>query len=153
SIGMERKPLVSPTILKHYPGGTATAKQILCLAEEYRKAAHSLVKQGRRRDPMSWAPCRLSAIHAIELFLNAFLLHMGQEASRVRGMQHDLVARTEVAINKGLQLRRRTTAHLAAIAANREYLVTRYGPEMTASGSQINRLTATLDEVAGKVSA
>ena len=39
------------------------------------------------------------------------------------------------------------------MAGNREYLVTRYGPEMTATTSQINRLTATLDEVANKVSA
>jgi hypothetical protein len=34
---------------------------------------------------------------------------------------------------------------------NREYLVTRYGPEMTSTASQINRLTATLEEVAIKV--
>ncbi len=143
---------MSPTIPKQYPGGTATPQQILRLAEEYRKAAHSLLKQGHRRDPLSWAPYRLSAIHAIELFLNAYLLHMGHEASRVRGMKHDLAIRTELAITSGLQLRRRTATHLAAMAGNREYLVTRYGPEMTATVSQINRLTATLEELASKVS-
>jgi len=37
------------------------------------------------------------------------------------------------------------------MAGNREYLVTRYGPEMAATISQINRLTATLEEVANKV--
>lgn len=36
---------------------------------------------------------------------------------------------------------------------NREYLVTRYDPEMTKPVSQINRLEATLKEVANKVSA
>lgn len=85
--------------------------------------------------------------------MNALLLFRGQETSRIRGLQHDLAARTEMAIANGLQLRRRTAAHLLAMAGNREYLVTRYGPEMTATTSQINRLTATLDEVANKVSA
>jgi len=123
------------------------------LAEEYRKAAHLLLQLGRRGDPLSRAPCRLSAIHAIELYLNALLLFMGQETSRIRGLQHNLAARSEMAIANGLQLRKRTAAHLSAMAGNREYLVTRYGPEMTATISQINRLTATLDEVANKVSA
>jgi len=123
------------------------------LAEEYRKAAHLLLQLGRRGDPLSRAPCRLSAIHAIELYLNALLLFRGQETSRIRGLQHDLAARTQMAIANGLQLRKRTAEHLSAMAGNREYLVTRYGPEMTATISQINRLTATLDEVANKVSA
>ena len=112
-----------------------------------------LLQLGRRGDPLSRAPCRLSAIHAIELYLNALLLFRGQETSRIRGLQHDLAARTEMAIANGLQLRKRTAEHLSAMAGNREYLVTRYGPEMTATISQINRLTATLDEVANKVSA
>jgi hypothetical protein len=112
-----------------------------------------LLQLGRRGDPLSRAPCRLSAIHAIELYLNALLLFRGQETSRIRGLQHDLAARTQMAIANGLQLRKRTAEHLSAMAGNREYLVTRYGPEMTATISQINRLTATLDEVANKVSA
>lgn len=138
---------------KTYPGESATPEQILRLAEEYRKAAHLLLQLGRRGDPLSRAPCRLSAIHAIELYLNALLLFMGQETSRIRGLQHNLVARSETVIANGLQLRKRTAAHLSAMAGNREYLVTRYGPEMTATVAQINRLMATLDEVANKVSA
>ena len=136
---------------KTYPGESATPEQILKLAEEYRKAAHLLLQLGRRGDPLSRAPYRLSAIHAIELYLNALLLFMGQETSRIRGLQHNLAARSEVAIANGLQLRKRTAAHLSAMVGNREYLVTRYGPEMTATTSQINRLTATLEEVATKV--
>jgi hypothetical protein len=34
---------------------------------------------------------------------------------------------------------------------NREYLVMRYGPETKVTASQVNRLSATLAEVAGKV--
>lgn len=138
---------------KTYPGDLATPDEIRRLAEEYRRAAHHLVELGRRADPLSRAPFRLSAIHAIELYLNALLLHQGHSPSRVRGMQHDLVARTELAIASGLTLRKRTAAHLLDMANKREYLVTRYGPEMTATVSQINRLTATLEEVAAKVTA
>jgi hypothetical protein len=85
------------------------------------------------------------------LYFNALLLHLGKEPSSVRGLQHDLAARAELAIESGLVLRKRTTAHLKAMAVSREYLVTRYGPELTSTLSQVNRLAATLDEVAAKV--
>lgn len=136
---------------KAYPGDLATPHEVHRLAEEYRRAAHHLLELGRRADPLSRAPFRLSAIHAIELYLNALLLHHGHSPSRIRGMQHDLAARTELALASGLTLRKRTSAHLLDMADKREYLVTRYGPEMTATVSQINRLTATLEEVAAKV--
>jgi hypothetical protein len=135
---------------KAYPGDSASAEQILGLAEEYRSAALLLMQLARRGDPLSRAPFRLNAIHAIELYLNALLLHLGHEPSRIRGMQHDLTARTALAISNGLKLRKRTEAHLSTMTGNREYVVSRYGPEMTATISQINRLTATLDEVASK---
>lgn len=38
-----------------------------------------------------------------------------------------------------------------SLSQDREYLITRYGPELAATTSQINRLTATLEEVAAKV--
>jgi hypothetical protein len=66
-------------------------------------------------------------------------------------MQHDIAERTGLAIASGLRLRPRTTAHLHALAANREYLVTRYGPEGSGNASEINRLAATLEEVGRKV--
>ena len=109
----------------------------------------NFLTQGRTGPP-SPAPYRLLAIHAIELYLSALLRHAGQKPSSVRGMQHNLTTRTEIAVAGGLKLRDRTKAHLFAIDGNREYLVTRYEPEMTAV-SQINRLTATLEEVALKV--
>jgi ribulose-5-phosphate 4-epimerase/fuculose-1-phosphate aldolase len=68
-------------------------------------------------------------------------------------MQHNLAERAKRAMDSGLQLRKRTAAHISAMVGNREYLVTRYGAEMTSTVSQINRLTATLDEVANKVTA
>jgi uncharacterized protein (UPF0332 family) len=142
-----------PSIQQDYPGDSATAEQILRLAEEYRKAAQLLLQQGRCGAPLSRAPYRLSAIHAIELYLNALLLHKGHEASDIRGMQHSFAKRTERAIDSGLKLRKRTATHLAAMEENREYLVTRYSPDKAAIVSEINRLTATLEEVAKKVTA
>ena len=51
-----------------------------------------------------------------------------------------------------LVLRKRTREHLHAMSLSREFLVTRYVPRGT-SLSEINRLQATLTEVAQKVSA
>lgn len=135
------------------PGEAASAGKILCLAEEYRKAALVLLQMGRRGEPLSRAPFHLSAIHAIELYLSALLVHAGHKPATIRGMQHDLSVRAQLAVASGLKLRKRTAAHLSAMTGNREYVVTRYAPETTATVSQVNRLTATLDEVASKVSA
>ncbi|CAN7626667.1 hypothetical protein LJR219_004856 [Phenylobacterium sp. LjRoot219] len=134
-----------------YPGDLAGPTDLLRLADEYRRAAGALAAIGRPGDPISRAPYRLSAIHAVELYLNALLLHLGHTPAKVRGLQHDLAARTDLAIAGGLALRKRTEAHLRAMAGSREYLVSRYGPEMTSTLSQVNRLAATLDEVALKV--
>jgi hypothetical protein len=142
---------VQPETQSAYTGELASPNDICGLADEYRKAAHLLLTLGRRADPMSRAPYRLSAIHAIELYLSALLLCQGYEPARIRGMQHDLATRAELAIACGLQLKKRTTAHLSAMTGKREYLVTRYGPEMTTTISQINRLTAILEEIASKV--
>ncbi|MDX8498923.1 hypothetical protein RFM99_10865 [Mesorhizobium sp. VK4C] len=134
-----------------YPGELASPQQIHELAEEYRKAAHMLLTLGRPGKPLTRAPFRLSAIHAIELYLTALLLHRGHNANQIRKMHHDLSARTDHTVAAGLRLRGKTTKHLQSLSQNREYLVTRYGPEMAATASQINRLTATLEEVAVKV--
>ncbi|TGV78509.1 hypothetical protein EN792_045415, partial [Mesorhizobium sp. M00.F.Ca.ET.149.01.1.1] len=78
-----------------YPGQLASPQQIHELAEEYRKAAHQLLPLGRAGKPLTRAPFRLSAIHAIELYLTALLLHRGHNPNQIRKMHHDLSARTE----------------------------------------------------------
>jgi hypothetical protein len=134
-----------------YPGELASPLQIHELAEEYRNAATLLLQLGRSGKPLSRAPFRLSAIHAIELYLTALLLHHGHSPNQIRKMHHDLAARTERTLEAGLRLRTKTANHLRSLSQNREYLVTRYDPEPAATPSQINRLTATLEEVAEKV--
>jgi hypothetical protein len=134
-----------------YPGDLATPEEVLRLAECYRQAALALARLGTRGDPASHAPYRNAAIHAIELYLNALLLRAGHPPSLIRGLRHDFSARADMAITCGLRFRRRTAAHLRMIASTREHLVTRYGPELTSTLTQLNRLAATLDEIATKV--
>src|SRR3546814_9346889 len=76
-----------------YPGEIATAAQIKLLADEYRGGAHDLLSRGRKGQPSSWAPACMSPIHAIELYLNALLLHKGHAPAEIRGYQNDLAKR------------------------------------------------------------
>ena len=136
-----------------YPGTFATPDDLLALATHYERAADILREQRRKGEPLSLAPFRLTAIHSIELYLSAFLLAKGMDTTEVRGMQHDLGARSTRAKELGLVLRRRTAEHLDHLAEIREYLAARYGPELIRELSQVNRLAATLDEVSAKVRA
>lgn len=130
-----------------YPGDTASVHDILELAGHYRTAALMLGERTPRGKALSHIPRRFLALHSIELYLNAFLLAKGLEPKTIRGLQHDIGERSSRAIGAGLILRKRTARHLETLSSNREYLVTRYGPEMTTTLSQVNRVMATLEEL------
>lgn len=132
-----------------YPGESASVREILELAGHYRNAALTLGQLSPRGKPLSHTPRRFLALHAIELYLNAFLLAKGFDHKTIRG--HDIGERSRRAIDAGIILRKRTAQHLATLTSNREYLVTRYGPELTATLSQVNRVMATLEELSQKV--
>lgn len=133
-----------------YPGETTTPHQIVELADQYRAAAEKLLDSTKGDDPFSRAPFRFLAIHAIELYLNAFLVAAGCSASEIRGLQHDFDARTKLLGAKKLVLRKRTMDHLKMLSQRREYLHTRYDPAGL-QRSKLNRVKATLDEIAKKV--
>jgi HEPN domain-containing protein len=135
---------------KFYPGETATPQQIVLLANEYRRAAETLRLTGRRRQPISLAPYRFVALHAIELYLNAVILAAGHPSAKLRGLHHDLASRAKFAPIAKLGLRTRTLKHLQTLSETREYLITRYDPTASVA-SELNRLAATLTEVADKV--
>lgn len=135
-----------------YPGDQASPYDMNRLADFYRDAAHRSSGSIQMGDPLSAGPMRLLAIHSIELNLSAFLLLQGSTWAAIRKMGHDLAARLECATGRGLVLRERTAAHIRAIARDREYLVARYGPDCLSTASQLNKLLATLEEVARKVS-
>lgn len=135
---------------KPYPGEGASAEQIFLLAEEFCKAADKALAIARRGNPLSHAPYRLIAIHAIELYLNALLLIEGAGPRDIRAFHHNLAVRAE-RLKSGLPLRRRTSTHLIAMTNEREYLISRYGADQMKIVSPINRVQATLDEVRSKV--
>lgn len=134
-----------------YPGDAASVDDILELAGHYRMAAKLLGEHAPRGKQLSHAPRRLLALHSIELHLNAYLITRGYDSKSLRGLQHDVSERARIAIDAGLLLRKRTEQHLATLSSSREYLVTRYGPEMNATLSQVNRVMATLDELSLKI--
>jgi hypothetical protein len=135
-----------------YPGDDASPYAVNRLADFYRDAAHRSSGSIQIGDPLSAGPMRLLAIQSIELNLSAYLLLHGVTWAAIRKMGHDLEGRLVSAKGKGLVVRDRTAAHIRAIAQDREYLVARYGADCLSDGSQINRLFATLEEVARKVS-
>ncbi|WP_212524455.1 hypothetical protein [Actibacterium sp. MT2.3-13A] len=124
---------------------------IIALADEYRAAAGLLFQRARVGEPLSRAPARLCSIHAIELYLNAFLRHEGETPEKIRSYLHDLSERADPEVVGKLRLRKRTVSHLVGMSEKREYLIARYGPELASTHSEINRLLATLDEIASKV--
>jgi hypothetical protein len=134
-----------------YPGEHATADELFRLAQEYRRAADKLRENVRKRQPLSRAPYQLTAIHAIELYLNALLLSQGMKPCALRKLHHNLSARIGHELSAGLVLREKTATHLASISERREYLISRYGTDQIDTASPLSRVQATLDEIQSKV--
>ncbi len=131
-----------------YPGTEATIEDVLELADAYYCAATALFPNAQKGAPLSYAPARLCSIHAIELYLNAFLRHHGATPAQIRNRGHNLADPPFV---DTLRLRQKTAQRLIDISERREYLISRYGPELAAQHTELTRLTATLNEVQAKV--
>jgi hypothetical protein len=134
-----------------YPGSDANAYDIARLAAEYPHAATVILVHDERREILSLAPVRMLTVHAIELYLHAFLVAVGVPPVQIRGFQHDFASKVNLAGEKGLILRRKTARHISTIAERREYLVLRYEPEQMTDRPELNRVLATLKELAEKV--
>lgn len=135
-----------------YPGEAESPAAIFRLAEAYRAAALRLWEERDRAEPLSAIPYRLLAVHAVELYLNAFLLARGHAPEGLRGMQHDLSKRVLAAQQAGLPLRTRMVASAALLTAGREYLQARYVTKAGPGRAPPNQIGALLDEVRTKVS-
>ena len=123
------------------------------MAEAYRRDAERLLlAPGACRNPLALAPGRFLALHAIELYLSAWLLRSGETPRQIRARGHDLTGRVQAALAGGLGLRKRTASHIARITEGREYLVVRYAPDTVGAVPPLNRLLATLTEVSRKAS-
>jgi hypothetical protein len=135
-------------MLDIYQDTSITAEQTLVLSRQFEEAAMAYPKAAKG---LAWSPYRWMAIHALELSFNALLLHNCLDAKEVRGMQHDLLARLNLATSFGLKLRQRTAQHIAVLTETREYVLHRYVPAKSLTSSQLNRVFATTHEVGKKV--
>lgn len=128
-----------------------TPRELASLASSFSEATYKLLDLCRKGEPLTHAPYRFAAIHAIELYLTAYLQLNNHEPQKIRKLQHNLEGRTTRAIEAGLKLRARTIAHLRELTSTREYVETRYQPTALKKLTQPNRLIATLREVEDKV--
>ncbi|RWX12676.1 hypothetical protein EHI42_22390 [Rhizobium hidalgonense] len=131
-----------------YPGSNANLWEVLNLADAYSRASNVLFSESQKEAPLTIAPARMCAIHAIELYLNAFLRHEGFAPEEIRKRMHSLAEPTFVA---KLKLKKKTALHLEAMTERREYLISRYAPERITEHTELTRLAATLGEVKAKV--
>ena len=143
--------LQGETGTEYCPGDGMDALSTLALAGEFAQASKALRKLGRMRQAQSHAPFRFAALHAIELYLAAYLRLHGLDNAELRSTGHRFCTKAELAREHGLQLRKKTHAHLVELSGNREYQAVRYDTAMLPRLTQINRLEATRDELAAKV--
>ncbi len=141
--------VVAPPVLEAEDATKATLK----LAGEYKKAAGMLYAAAQKTNPLSLAPWRLLAIHAIELYLNAYLVSKGSDQNTLKSIPHNFGRRAKLALGSKLVLKKKTIDHLTSMTAKREYVIARYGPGTKDENSELNRLTATLEEISSKVAA
>jgi hypothetical protein len=136
---------------KSHPGDGMDARSTLALAAEFAQASKALRSLGRNKNLESFAPFRLAALHSIELYLAAYLRLHGLDNSELRSTGHRLCEKLERASQHGLLLRKKTQKHLSSLTESREYLIVRYDTTMLPLLTKINRLEATRDELAAKV--
>lgn len=145
--------MIDEILPEPYPGSTASVWQIEELALAYYQGAIVLCKnaeslEGHTLATIHYAPVRLCAIHAIELFLNAYLKHEGVPVEKIRGRMHNLADPEFVS---HLNIKKKTAEHLKMMSERREYLISRYAPDMMSKHSEISRLLTTLKEIMTKV--
>ncbi|EFL88403.1 hypothetical protein [Ahrensia sp. R2A130] len=134
-----------------YPGDHETAQSLFALAQHYDAAALLVLPMRKKKNAASWAPFRFLSLHAVELYLNAALLHRGQTVADIRGLKHDLIARTDFAESKGLNLEASTVKHLQQTNAKRAYVASRYEAKPRFAPACPAHFEEALKDVAAKV--
>jgi hypothetical protein len=137
-----------------------TPQELVQLAQSYFEASEKFLRPCKKADKkakksphqtLAHAPYRFNAIHAIELYLSAYLQLNKHEPQEIRDLQDNLEERTTRATKAGLVLRKRTISHLGKLTSTREYVETRYHPAALKKLSQPTQLLATLNDVRQKV--
>lgn len=123
------------------------------LAKEYDGAARFLKERFQKQRPASRAPACLSALSAVECYLDAYLIAHGLQPAVVKELGHNLTQRSILAIAAELKLSKRTQAHLNTLNTSRDDLISGADKNCFAALSEVNKLFVTLDEIAQKVTA
>lgn len=135
-----------------YPGSDTDPADLLVLADQYGFAFRKLQETKMPEGKLVGAPARLLGVHAIELYLNVCLRLDKLRPEEVRRFGHNLAAKADHPSVQSLALRQKTRLHLARLTDTREYLLVRYAPDRKKEFSEMTRLTATLADLAKKVS-
>lgn len=126
-------------------------RELIELAASYAEAAEKLKELWKKGVPLSQAPFRFVAIHAIELYLNAYLETNDHDPKEIRGLQHDLQKKTNCAMADGLKLKLRTVKYLGKLTANADYTCARYKPASLKQPAPPSQLLAAMNDVKDKV--
>jgi hypothetical protein len=129
----------------------ASAQEFLAFADEFHRAALVARKLCEPKKPLTRIGFCSLAIHAIELYLNAYLRNLEVSPAELKKISHNLRKRRLMAVAGGLKLRRKTQEHLDFMTVCREYRKVRYGPEIGSEKSELSQIDRTLREVAKKV--
>ena len=142
---------VLDAVQSSYPGDGASVEEVLALARSYAAAARRLLSTKPMPKLVARAPAHLCAVHAIELYLHAFLKHRGTIHSELRSMHHNVADMLDRAVKEGLVVDARTVEHIGRLVGKREYLVSRYAPDRLADLSHPDRILASLKAIGDHV--
>jgi hypothetical protein len=125
----------------------ASPQAVLDLAGNYRAAADHLFAAFRNGNRQFDLPARLCALHAVELYLHAFLRFRGVACGHIKARHHNL---WHEEFCHRLELDAKTSQHLKDLSENREYRAVRYPDGQQARLSQTNRMARTLGAIREK---
>jgi|OM-RGC.v1.024672236 hypothetical protein len=125
----------------------ATPHDVLVLAAKYAEAADCLFAEHRRSQSDLNLPARLCALHAVELYLHAFLRYRGASAKQLRTRNHGL---WHDEFNRCLDLDAKTRQHLQDLSDQKAYLSVRYPNDPVQRPCPINRMERTLEAIREK---
>jgi HEPN domain-containing protein len=140
------------TALPPYPGDHIDGVALLGMAKSYHEAADRLRAALTPCKNGDYAPWRLLALHAIELYLSAAMLRHDHDMAVVRSSSHDLEKKLNLLLKDGMRFSEKTCHVLRLVSQDRHYVRARYAPDMVKEMMPITRLNAALSDVAALMS-
>jgi hypothetical protein len=126
---------------------SAKPQEMLDLAKSYADAAEHLFAEHRASKMSLQKPARLCALHAIELYLHAFLTFRGATDKQMKDRHHAL---WHEEFSDRLGLDAKTQQHLKDLTTEKAYLAVRYGCEPPHTMCAETRMKRTLELIREK---